>query len=258
MINEWFEYDLSDIKRGYHYDSEIRRYHCLICGKDFEQGEVFAVDGRFFEAAKAAELHVRKEHGGVAEVLLEGDKKLTGLTDNQKELFALMLQGCGDNEIAAKTGVTPATVRHTRFTLRERAKQAKLYLALYELADGVTKAKGRGRELVELHAGAKMVDDRYAITKEEEEKTLKTCFESLEPLKLKVFSAREKKKIIILRRLATLFEAGAEYSEKQVSERLKAVYDDYATLRRYLIEYGFMERNADGSVYRLKNSHEKD
>ena len=34
---------------------------------------------------------------------------------------------------------------------------------------------------------------------------------------------------------------------------LKRIYEeDYPSLRRALIEYGFMERTADGSVYRVR------
>jgi hypothetical protein len=40
-----------------------------------------------------------------------------------------------------------------------------------------------------------------------------------------------------------------------VNEILKNAYEDYATLRRYLIEYDFMDRKADGSQYRLKFRH---
>ena len=80
----------------------------------------------------------------------------------------------------------------------------------------------------------------------------RSVFESLEPLKLKVFSSKEKKKIVILRKLAEQFQPGRKYTEKEVNEILGAVYDDYAMLRRYLIEYGYMERTKDCSSYWLK------
>ncbi len=257
MINNWFEFTLDELKRGFAHQPQSGRYVCLVCGKAFDEGEVFELHGRFYLPERAAALHVQTEHGGMAAVLLGCEKKAIGLTDNQKELFASLLQGLSDNEIAAGGGVSPATVRHTRFTLRERARQATLYLALYELTDQYTKGKGgaKGRELIEVHEGAKMVDERYAITIDEEEKTLKTCFISLEPLRLKVFSAKEKKKIVILKRIVTLFAENEVYTERQVNAILKPVFEDFATLRRYLIEYGFMERNADGSVYRLTNHH---
>ena len=94
-----------------------------------------------------------------------------------------------------------------------------------------------------------MVDDRYNITETEYEKSLGNVFESLKPLKLKIFSAKEKKKIVILRKLAEQFEAGRNYTEKEVNDILGNIYADYAMLRRYLIEYGYLERTRDCSRY---------
>lgn len=48
------------------------------------------------------------------------------------------------------------------------------------------------------------------------------------------------------------FEAGKTYSEKEVNEILKTVHADFVSLRRHLIEYGFMNRHNDGSEYTLK------
>ncbi|MNJ02211.1 hypothetical protein D3C73_1620960 [compost metagenome] len=64
---------------------------------------------------------------------------------------------------------------------------------------------------------------------------------------------QEKSKLIILREIASSrFDAGQSYKEKEVNEILEKVYHDYVTLRRYLIEYGFMDREPDGSKYWLK------
>jgi hypothetical protein len=59
--------------------------------------------------------------------------------------------------------------------------------------------------------------------------------------------AREKKKLVILKWLADKFEYGERYSEQEISERLEQYNPDYATLRRYLVEYGYMDR--DKGVY---------
>ncbi|MNW69193.1 hypothetical protein D3C74_481460 [compost metagenome] len=48
------------------------------------------------------------------------------------------------------------------------------------------------------------------------------------------------------------FDAKKKYSEKEVNEILRTVDSDYATLRRYLIEYGFIDRKDDGSLYWVK------
>ncbi len=68
---------------------------------------------------------------------------------------------------------------------------------------------------------------------------------------LKDFSPKEKKKIVILGKIAEQFEQGRQYSEKEVNQILKPIYEDYMTIRRYLIIYGFMERTKDGARYWL-------
>lgn len=55
-----------------------------------------------------------------------------------------------------------------------------------------------------------------------------------------------------LREVAGLFQSGRRYGEKEVNGILQEVYDDYVTLRRYLIEHGFLDRKPDGSQYWLK------
>lgn len=255
MLNKLLQISLEEVKGGYSYNAENATYTCLTCGKEFETGEVFSFDGRFYEASKAVRLHIEKEHGSMLKVLTSFDKKYTGITENQKELLTMIHEGLSDNEIAKKTGVAPATIRHQRFAFREKAKQAKLYLAIFETVEEVAAAK-KGKsakdELVDVHSGAKMVDDRYYITKEEEDKVIESVFESLEPLVLKVFSAKEKKKLVILRKIAAQFDRGRRYSEKEVNSILEPIYNDFATIRRYLIEYGFMERTLDCKEYWLK------
>jgi hypothetical protein len=125
-----------------------------------------------------------------------------------------------------------------------------MYLSIYELA--MEKTPTDRDTIVPIHEGAKMVDDRYVTTKDESDKILATVFESLSPLKLKLFSAKEKKKIVTLRKIAQQFETGKVYTEKELNRILKDIYDDYPTLRRYLIEYGFMERSTDCMQYWLK------
>lgn len=255
MLDKLLHMSLDEVKNGYSYNSDNRIYTCLTCGKEFESGEMFSYDDRFYDASKAIQLHIEKEHGNMLDILTSFNKKYTGITENQKELLSMIYDGLSDNEIAKKTGVAPATIRHQRFVFREKAKQAKLYLAIYEVVEKAMserKVKNSEDDLINIHHGAKMVDDRYFITKVEEDKIAASVFESLQPLKLKVFSPKEKKKIVILRRIALQFEKGRKYSEKELNSVLKTIYEDYATIRRYLIEYGFMERTNDCKEYWLK------
>lgn len=254
MIDQLNQISLAEVKAGYRFDGKY--YRCHFCDQAYGEGEVFQHHGQFYLASKMIEIHIAQEHGGMLEVLTSHNKKYTGLTDNQKELIKMISEGMTDQEIAQRTGVSPVTIRHQRYTLREKAKQAKLYLAIYELAmEGAEerkKAKDESHELIEVHEFATMVDERYVVTKGEEEKILKTMFESLAPLKLKNFSSKEKKKLVILRRISQEFSKNKVYHESEVNGILKEIYEDYVTLRRYLIEYGFMERTKDGKEYRLK------
>lgn len=65
-------------------------------------------------------------------------------------------------------------------------------------------------------------------------------------------SMKEKKWLAVLRWLVTKFEPGIRYTEKQVNAILTEVHGDYATMRRDLIDYGFMERERGGASYWCK------
>lgn len=241
------KFSIDELVAGYAYADGA--YECIECGARFEQGEVFAFDGRFFDAERSAREHVRREHPSRLEGLLEraqGD----GLTEHRREYLWLAAQGLDDNEIAKRMGVAAATARGYRFALREKARAAKLFLAAFELAMSGETPRG-GNEVVLPQEGVKMLDDRFVMTEDEREKIERGIFESFEPLKLKIFSAKEKKKVVAIARIAQEFEAGRRYTEKEVNEILKGIYHDFATIRRYLIEYGYLDRERDCSEYWL-------
>lgn len=240
---------LEDIKNGYRFDKEKKQYICNFCGKEFNIGEIYVFEERFFESRIAVSLHITKEHESVFRQLIDENNKHLTLTENQLGLLELMKAGYTDNEIAKKLEVSPSTIRHQKFMFREKAKQARMYLSVYELA---LNDNPLSDNLVSIHNSATMVDDRYLTTKSESDKIMKTAFTSLSPLKLKAFPAKEKKKIIVLKRILEEFEAGKHYEEKELNRILKSIYEDYPTIRRYLIEYGFMERTNDCKEYWIK------
>lgn len=67
--------------------------------------------------------------------------------------------------------------------------------------------------------------------------------------RLKQIPAQRKKRVIVLQHLLSRFEPNREYAEREVNTILGAAHEDYATLRRELIDYGFMTRA--GGVYRV-------
>jgi hypothetical protein len=54
--------------------------------------------------------------------------------------------------------------------------------------------------------------------------------------------AARSKRLVVLDHLAGLFEPGRRYPEREVNEILGAVHPDYAMLRRYLVDDGFLAR----------------
>ncbi len=57
------------------------------------------------------------------------------------------------------------------------------------------------------------------------------------------------KRLVVLERLAQEFEPGMRYPERQVNFMLQLFHQDYAALRRYLVDEGYLTR-ADGVYWR--------
>ncbi len=238
---------LSEVKQGYRFDPSGDAYRCNYCEAAFRMGQVFPVEGQFYLPEAAAAQHIVYVHDGNLTQLLHSDTKYNALTDNQKELLSLFGMGLSDGEIAKRLGVSPSTIRHQKFTFRERAKQSKLYLAVFETVFEL--GQSNEEAIIPMHDHATCCDERYVITEQERARILDAFFESQNPLRLTNFSSKEKKKVVILTRIAEEFESGRHYTEKEVNEILMPIYDDHVTIRRYLIEYGFMDRERDCSRY---------
>ena len=65
--------------------------------------------------------------------------------------------------------------------------------------------------------------------------------------RLVIMPSKRSKLLPVLDHLAQEFEPGRTYPEKQVNEVLERYHSDYAALRRYLVDEGFMTR--EGGVY---------
>ena len=66
---------------------------------------------------------------------------------------------------------------------------------------------------------------------------------------LKEIPLTPKRQLAVLRHIAPVFEPGRRYTEKQVNERLSRFHTDVAALRRYLVDFKFVQRTATGSEY---------
>lgn len=242
---------INEIKKGYIETEE--EYKCIICEEEFQKGRIYQMESKFFDARKAADFHIEKRHGSMLEYLLGMNSAFTGLSDVQRELIKLISEGLSDKEIAVKLGVAASTIRNHRYKLREKEKQAKLFLAMMDLLSRNTDKRINKLDkevLCDPHKTATTLDDRFNITDKEKSDVLKVYMNKSGALKN--YPAKEKKKIIVLEEIAKNFSIGKTYSEKEINRILSRIYDDYATIRRALIEYGFIERSNDCSSYWVK------
>ncbi len=241
---------IDSIKKG--YIEEAEHYVCLLCGKKIEKGIIYQEQGCFYEAEKFMRIHIEAAHNSVFEYLINLEKKITGISEHQNNLIKLFYQGKSDSEIQQDLGIgSSSTIRNHRFVLKEKEHQAKIFLVLMELLKENNKNSKQASELITPHKTATMVDDRYKITEDENDKIIKKYFIQGPEGPLKTFDMKQKSKLVVLRQIIKHFKHSQIYTEKQVNEILKTIYPDFATIRRYLIEYGFMNRKSDCSQYWL-------
>jgi hypothetical protein len=60
--------------------------------------------------------------------------------------------------------------------------------------------------------------------------------------RLREIPAKQSKRLVVLTRLVLEFEAGVRYPERVVNETLRRFHDDYAALRRYLVDEELLSR----------------
>jgi hypothetical protein len=75
---------------------------------------------------------------------------------------------------------------------------------------------------------------------EDEETVLRTFFRNG---RLTEIPSKESKRRIVLERIAIEFDAGVRYDEKEVNVIVGRFFNDYAAIRRYLVDEGFLDRD---------------
>ncbi len=239
---------LDALKKGYKEEDEY--YECLLCGKKTEKGVIYQQDGNFYDAHKQMKSHIENKHGSVFEFLIGLDKRYTGLSDHQKRLMELFYEGKNDLEVQKELGIgSSSTIRNHRFVLKEKERQAKVFLTLMDII------KSRDKKAYESDSVSGVPENK---TLQEEDEALQKFFPLGPEGPLKTFQIKEKYKLVVLKQLAKRFSKDRTYTEKEVNEVLQNAYEDFATLRRYLIEYGFMQRKKDCSQYWLKDREEEE
>lgn len=246
---DFWNASLEEIKRGFVEDAN--QYRCLLCGEQVEKGVIYPEGNVLYEAKRFIRLHIENKHESVFHYLLRLDKKITGLTEHQTELLKHFYAGKSDKEVQEEMGIgSSSTIRHHRFVLKEKERQAKTMLAVMEL---LKERDNYAPAFVAPHKHATMIDDRYAFTAKEQEKVLDKFFPKGLTGPLIKFPPKEKQRLIVLREIVKRLKVDKVYTEKELNMILNEVYEDYVLIRRYLVEYGFIDRKDDGTAYWVKN-----
>ena len=71
-------------------------------------------------------------------------------------------------------------------------------------------------------------------------------------VKNNIFPRNDALKQIILKKIMQDFDFKKIYTEKQVDETIKKYFDDYTLLRRELVNFGYMQRDALKMEYQVR------
>lgn len=136
-------------------------------------------------------------------------------------------------ELSARLGLTPATISH---------HMAKLVdVGLVTVTPDAQRRVYR-LERTALHAPlASAAPPAETTPRDEAAKVLRDFFDGE---RLKHIPAARKKRVVVLRHLLERFAAGRDYTEREVNDLLRPAHADVATLRRELVDYGFMSRES--------------
>ncbi|NLX09332.1 MAG: metalloregulator ArsR/SmtB family transcription factor [Chloroflexi bacterium] len=150
---------------------------------------------------------------------------------------------CSVGELAERLGLKEPTVSHHLARLKEldlvemRAEgNSRLYRLNRQALDRLNQQMFSQEQITSL--GETLAGDDF------DRKVFK---DYLEDGRLKQIPTRHKKLLVILRWLMTNFEPGREYTEREVNAIIDQFHPDFATLRRALIDQGYLERA--GGVY---------
>ena len=70
--------------------------------------------------------------------------------------------------------------------------------------------------------------------------------------KLMMIQKKEKNKLLVLQIVLEMLKAKSlEFTEKELNEEIKEIYPDYSLIRRYLVDYKFLERDNYGRMYKI-------
>jgi predicted transcriptional regulator len=148
-------------------------------------------------------------------------------------------------EIAERLNLAASTVSFHLKKLESAhliSKKKEQYYAIYEVNEGIFNSKLK--ELIIFENFEKEIQDERI--KKYEQKIIKVYFKSGKLIKI---PSQHKKRIIILEEIAKNFTTGVQYPESEVNLIISSFYDDYVTIRRYLVDINILSRK--NGIYQL-------
>jgi len=179
--------------------------------------------------------------------------------DTRLKMIGLMIADeYNVGQLASKLGLTEPTVSHHLSKLRAVGLvnlRTSGNQRFYRLNTGQATRMQRLQDQLfrgELHLEQEITDNNTWIDElEMEDWEKKVLRDYTFNGRLKQIPTKQLKLLVILDWLATQFEVGRTYTEKEVNAVLQQYHEDYAGLRRDLIEFGYMRRERGGSKYWL-------
>jgi hypothetical protein len=166
--------------------------------------------------------------------------------DRLKIIGVLAARSAGLDELAQQTGLHPGRVAHQLDPLLTAGVvkiQPSAEKQIYELDIRQLEAFARQQ----LSAPRQTTQISAENLAEEDRKIVKNFTAS--DGRLKQIPSKPKQISAILQYIYPSFEPQRRYTEKEVNQVLSRFHPDVASLRRYLVDFRFLHREADGSEY---------
>ena len=155
---------------------------------------------------------------------------------------ALMTEDSYVEKLASSLGLTPATICYHLKKLEAagmvRSSRTQFYI-IYSLNGEIFDLTLR--EFIRQDKPAEDPGEKYR------REVLSNFFKYGRLMRIPV---QQKKREIVLRRIAEDFSPGRDYPEKEVNEIILKYHEDFCTIRREMVGFGIMDR--DNGIYRLK------
>jgi hypothetical protein len=170
--------------------------------------------------------------------------------ESRLRILGLLAEGpLVGKEIAARLDLTPPTVSHHMRKLVDAGivtATSDAQMQRYALNGDLLLAMRRAPLEPEPETSPASTDDEDAAYRA---KVLRNFFDGE---RLKTIPAQRKQRVIVLQKLMDRFDPAQTYAEREVNDLLRPTHDDVASLRRELVDYGFMTR--ERGIYQVARS----